>query len=88
MIVLALKKSDCGANAEGGGGFQPGNTCAGESATSAIEAKIGRKLPETESLRMGDVVALRRDGKITGAEADAFFAEVAAVHREQISPKK
>ena len=87
MIVLTLK-SRCGANAPGGGGFQSGNTCAGESATSAIEAKIGRKLPETESLRMRDVVALRRDGKITGAEADAFFAEMAAVHREQISPKK
>ncbi len=32
MIILTLKnakpKSDCGANAEGGGGFQPGNDCA------------------------------------------------------------
>jgi GNAT superfamily N-acetyltransferase len=30
--LLSIKKSDCGANAEGGGGFQAGNTCAkGES---------------------------------------------------------
>lgn len=27
---VAYAKSDCGANAEGGGGFQPGNTCSGD----------------------------------------------------------
>ncbi len=28
MNVLVIKKIDCGANAPGGGGFQPGNDCA------------------------------------------------------------
>ena len=38
-IKIRHAKSDCGANTEGGGGFQPGNTCAGDGDSSADKPK-------------------------------------------------
>jgi GNAT superfamily N-acetyltransferase len=40
-FVAQVKASECGANAPGGGGFQPGNTCAGEGGGTATDEMPG-----------------------------------------------
>lgn len=47
--LLAKTKSACGANANGGGGFQPGNTCAAGSKENMSENPI-KKQDATEAL--------------------------------------
>jgi hypothetical protein len=47
-VIKSLRKTDCGANAQGGGGFQPGNTCAGKDGAS--DPKVAAKLAEAERL--------------------------------------
>ncbi len=45
-VLKSLRKSDtCGANAEGGGGFQPGNTCAGGSQSRSLDTGNGPSGP-------------------------------------------
>ncbi len=54
FTALSIKegKSDCGANAEGGGGFQPGNTCAtGESAKDGLSKEARAKVDAHKAKR-------------------------------------
>ena len=50
--VFPVKSSDCGANAEGGGGFQEGNTCAtGESAKDGLSKEARAKVDAHKAKR-------------------------------------
>jgi hypothetical protein len=53
----------CGANAQGGGGFQPGNTCGGEGGGGAVDAK--KKITDSAAFKawFGDSKVVDADGK-------------------------
>mgnify|MGYP003666810796 CR=1 FL=1 len=57
-------KNDCGANAEGGGGFQPGNTCAGDGdgKSESGESSHATSTPEFKSW-FGDSKVVDDDGQ-------------------------
>jgi hypothetical protein len=77
---LAQAKSGCGANAEGGGGFQPGNTCGKGGGAAAIDSMprlnrngkpkeggdfVANQFKESESYNDADT-ALRQEAKDFG----------------------
>lgn len=61
---VAYAKSDCGANAEGGGGFQPGNTCSGDGDGQAEqgESSHATSTPEFKAW-FGDSKVVDDDGE-------------------------
>ncbi len=53
--VLVIKKDGCGANAEGGGGFQTGNTCATGEKAKDNAAELARLAREKEGFSYNPV---------------------------------
>lgn len=76
--IESQTKSGCGANAEGGGGFQPGNDCGGEGGSAG--SSKNHKASEMPKDMDGDVEILDTEtgnvlSKLTAAEARSAFAE-------------
>jgi GNAT superfamily N-acetyltransferase len=96
---FSLKSSDCGANAEGGGGFQIGNTCASKDnkvtestiglkgAMNEIEERTGKKFPKDEADQMAHVVSLHEKGKITKTQRDKYFKELERYFEEDMKAR-
>jgi hypothetical protein len=66
--IAALESRECGANADGGGGFQPGNTCGkgdgsggGGDSSGAFSASGGRAKELTADIRDGGEVTIPDD---------------------------
>jgi len=77
---VAYAKSDCGANAEGGGGFQPGNTCSGDGdgKSEVGESSHATSTPEFKAW-FGDSKIVDDDGEplvvYHGTDSDVAFDE-------------
>lgn len=66
--IAVERKSDCGANAPGGGGFQKGNTCASDSPKGDVSLRSETKPSSEEDL----IEQAREDYEKNGTRAKAF----------------
>lgn len=67
MTTKSLDKSDCGANTDGGHGFQPGNTCGKEDGVGGSDSSSStpqsKPIHETDSVHLPDIATEDQKGK-------------------------
>ena len=79
---LGKSGSSCGANAEGGGGFQPGNTCGKEDGAGEAQGETGKAKPQ------GAFAKAREAAKADLERIRSKVLEVAADYEKKIQEAK